>query len=313
MMKKNLPELVAITTLCTLACAAQAQSNVTIYGRIDLGVGKDIGSSAKRMADNVGSRIGFRGVEDLGGGLKAMFVLEHRFSPDTGLANPTFWQGISTVGLGGAWGSVNLGRQYTAAFTHVQDQIDPFGGDTQAALREVGMRVGGITKVRVADSIRYDYTGGGFGVAATFAQSGQPGANAGPDNPVSVGLTYRGGPLFVGAGYEDPAGANDEQWNLGAKYTLGSTTLAAGYTRGTTLADNKATGFLVGATHRIGSGEILAGYGEQKIAGVKVNAKVGLGYVHHLSKRTRLYAAVGHDRKALTERTGYDLGIQHRF
>jgi predicted porin len=217
--------IAVLAAASTLACIAHAQSSLTIYGRIDLGVGKAIGTKIKHLADNVGSRLGFTGSEDLGGGLRANFRLEHRFSPDTGVANPTFWQGISTVGLSSNYGALNLGRQYTAAFSLVQDQIDPFGGDTQAGLRDVSMRVGGITKVRVADSIRYDHSMGGFGVAGTIAQAGQPGANGGPDRPVSVAVRYSAGPVYVAAGYEDPANVNDNQWNIGGRYTIGAVTL----------------------------------------------------------------------------------------
>jgi predicted porin len=75
----------------------------------------------------------------------------------------------------------------------------------------------------------------------------------------------------------------------------------------------RARGYLVGASYVVGQNELMMGYGTQKVANVTTNAKVGFGYTYHLSKRTRIYTAVGRDSKVPTERTGYDLGLQHRF
>lgn len=133
-MKKS---LLALAVLGAFAGAASAQSSVTLYGKLDLGFAKAAGSADKQVADGSSSRVGFRGVEDLGGGLKALFQFEHRFNPDTGtVTNTAFWHGLSTVGLGGSFGTVNLGRQYTAAYSLATGVIDPFGGDTVAGLRD---------------------------------------------------------------------------------------------------------------------------------------------------------------------------------
>lgn len=298
-------------TLATCAAAAMAQSSVTVYGKLDIGARKAIGSEIKELATSGDSRLGFRGTENLGGGLSAFFQIEHRFFPDTGAVDGTqFWKGISNVGLAGGFGRVGLGRQYIAAFSLVQNQIDPFGGDTVAQLRDVAMRVGGITKVRIDGSLRYDYSAAGFNAAASLAEGDK---NGGPDRPMSVAANYRAGALFLAAGYEDPAGAEDEQWNLGAGYTLGGATLTAGYASGTTIARVKAKGWMLGLNWPIGAGTVKAAYGEQKRGNVKFAQKLGLGYHYALSKRTLIYADVGHDGKATTEKTGYDLGILHTF
>lgn len=310
-MKKH---ALVLAALAAVTGSAWSQSTVTVYGRLDLGVGKPLGSADKQVMDAAGSRLGFRGVEDLGGGLKAMFGFEHRFNPDTGTANATFWQGYSTVGLASdTLGRINIGRQYTPAFSLIQNQIDPFGGDTVAQVRDVGMRVGGVTKVRVADSIRYDYGAAGFNVAASIAESQQPGALAGPDRPLSIAASYEAGPLFVGAGFEDPANANDKQWNVGARYAFSALTLSAGYAKGTTAANLDAKGFVLGASYRLGATELMAAFGQHKLAGATVNSKLGLGVHHKLSKRTKLYVDFGRDSKLATQKTGYDLGIFHNF
>ena len=82
-MKKS---LLALAVLGAFAGAASAQSTVTLYGRVDLSFAKNIGSEDKDIHNGSGSRLGVRGVEDLGGGLKALFQIEHRFNADTGIA-----------------------------------------------------------------------------------------------------------------------------------------------------------------------------------------------------------------------------------
>jgi predicted porin len=333
-MKKS---LLALAVLGAFAGAASAQSSVTVYGKVDMGLGKTIASEDKQVRDAAGSRLGFRGVEDLGGGLAAVFGFEHRFNPDTGTdatGGSTFWNGYSNVGLRGGFGAVTLGRHYTAAFTDIQNQIDPFGGDTVAALRGVGIIPGSgtganaaIAKVRVADSIRYDIAAAGFKVAATIAEATQPGCTtACPDRPFSVAGSYAGGPLFVGFGYENPQGANDKIWTLGGRYTFAPVTLRAGFSSGTNNASNKLRSFLVGASIKVGAaGDILAGYAvaKNRTTNTDISKRLGLGYRHNLSKRTFLYADFARESvnaAALVagstnnfEKNGYDFGIQHNF
>ena len=262
----RIPSIALAAALCAgfVCSAAQAQSSVTVYGKLDAGLRKAVGSDLKEVATSGDSRLGFRGVEDLGGGLKAFFQLEHRFFPDTGTVDGSqFWKGISVVGLSGDFGRVGLGRQYTAAFSLVQNQIDPFGGDTVAQLRDGVSRVGGITKVRVDGSLRYDVSFGGLSLAASVAEADK---NAGVDRPLSVAALYRSGPWMLAAGFEDPAGARDEQWNLGLGYTLAGNTLTAGFAKGKTNAGVEAQGWLLGLNMPVGAGNFKLAYGETEVA-----------------------------------------------
>ena len=142
-MKKS---LLALAVLGAFAGTASAQSSVTIYGVVDMSIARNncVATAANPCAVNAGapagdawtmqqsttSRLGFRGNEDLGGGLSAQFQIEHRFNPDTGAQNQTpFWNGRSYVQLtSAAAGSVYLGREYTPAFW-VELKSDPFGND----------------------------------------------------------------------------------------------------------------------------------------------------------------------------------------
>ena len=169
-MKKSLLALAALTAF---AGAASAQSSVTLYGRVDLSVVKGIGSDAKNIANGSGSRLGLRGTEDLGGGLSALFNIEHRFNADTGAdstGNVRFWNGRSLVGLQGGFGQVVFGREYTTAFLGTQLIADPWGWDTVAAQNGI-TGLGGIAKVRNDSSVTYKIAAAGFSFGAQIAEA----------------------------------------------------------------------------------------------------------------------------------------------
>ncbi len=308
-MKKS---LLALAVLGAFAGAASAQSSVTLYGKLDLGFAKAAGSADKQVADGSSSRLGFRGVEDLGGGLKAMFQIEHRFNPDTGtVTNAAFWHGISPVGLGGSFGTVNLGRQYTAAFSLATNVIDPFGGDTVAGLRGESLTKS-VGRLRTENSVRYDGAFGGLKVAADIAET----PAGGVDRPYSVAAQYAAGPFMVAASYDNPTGANDNLATLGGSYAFGPAKVSLGIGRGDNNSNVRVKQALAGVTVNVGAaGQVLAGYAQQEVGTADATKKVSLGYRHNLSKRTQLYTDVTrvNDLLSKTEKTGYDFGVIHTF
>lgn len=308
-MKKS---LLALAVLGAFAGAASAQSSVTLYGKLDLGFAKAAGSADKQVADGSSSRVGFRGVEDLGGGLKALFQFEHRFNPDTGtVTNTAFWHGLSTVGLGGSFGTVNLGRQYTAAYSLATGVIDPFGGDTVAGLRDESLTKS-VARLRTDNSVRYDGAFGGLKVAADIAET----PAGGVDRPYSVAAQYAAGPFMVAASYDNPTGANDNLATLGGSYTFGPAKVSLGIGRGDNNSNVRVKQALAGVTVSVGAaGQVLAGYAQQEVGTDDATKKVSLGYRHNLSKRTQLYTDVTrvNDLLSKTEKTGYDFGVIHTF
>ena len=308
-MKKS---LLALAVLGAFAGAASAQSSVTLYGKLDLGFAKAAGSADKQVADGSKSRVGFRGVEDLGGGLKAMFQFEHRFNPDDGtVTNAAFWHGISTVGLGGSFGTVNLGRQYTAAFSLATGVIDPFGGYTVAGLRDESLTKS-VARLRTDNSVRYDGAFGGLKVAADIAET----PAGGVDRPYSVAAQYAAGPFMVAASYDNPTGANDNLATLGGSYTFGPAKVSLGIGRGDNDSNVRVKQALAGVTVSVGAaGQVLAGYAQEEVGTADATKKVSLGYRHNLSKRTQLYTDVTrvNDLLSKTEKTGYDFGVIHTF
>ena len=136
-MKKS---LLALAALATVASAASAQTSLTMYGIADVGIVRESGNPASPVTKvtsgiSAGSRLGFRGVEDLGGGMAAIFTLETGINMDTGgaaqgasAANPNgvLFARQSFVGLKSSGGTLTLGRQYNPYFYTV-NAIDPFG------------------------------------------------------------------------------------------------------------------------------------------------------------------------------------------
>lgn len=325
-MKKSLLALAALTAF---AGAASAQSSVTLYGRVDLSVARNIGSNAKQMQNGSGSRLGVRGVEDLGGGLSALFNIEHRFDADTGasqnfnVGNGTqnrFWGGRSLVGLQGGFGQVVFGREYTTAFLGTQLIADPWGWDTVA--NQAGITgLGGIAKVRNDSSATYKIAGGGFSFGAQIAEATDT-INKFQAKPVNMNVGYSGGPLNASFGYEktgrEAGNVSEKMWSMQASYKFGAFKPGIYYGKGDALTGNEHTGLMLTATAPIGAGEFRASYGTLKAetpAGVKIDVskRLALGYHYSMSKRTTLYVDFARDSVPTTNGSGYDVGIKHNF
>ncbi len=315
-MKKS---LLALAVLGAFAGVASAQSSVTLYGTVDLS-GKYVknDNAAKRYSlaqDGINSsQLGFKGVEDLGGGLKAGFVLLAGVNADSGTANQQFWNRRATVSLWGNFGEVRLGRDYTPTFWN--DTIfDAFGtnglGDSSHVLQ---MATGSF--VRANNSIGYflpSGIGGIYGQAMVAASENTTG-------PVLYGTTvganqgrYLGGRVGFAAGPFDVAAAFGEQrfdavpgapqqktFNVGASYDL-SVVKLMGYVNRDTLSftgvDLKENRYSFSGVVPIGQGEIHAGYELSKltdsVAGTTTKIdQFALGYVYNLSKRTAVYSTV---------------------
>jgi predicted porin len=321
-MKKSLLALAALTAF---AGVASAQSSVTLYGRVDLAVGKNIGSDSKYLSNGSGSRLGLRGTEDLGGGLSALFNIEHRFEADTGITGsgangatapqPRFWHGRSLVGLRGGFGQVVFGREYTTAFLGTQLWADPWGWDTVA--NQAGITgLGGIAKVRTDSSVTYNVAAGGFSFGIQTAEATDSLTNI-ASKPLNFNVGYAGGPLRASFGYEKTgreAGNIDEKmWSAAVSYDLGFMKPGFYYGRGDALNGAEHKGWMITATAPMGAGEFRASYGNLKANDTSVSKRLALGYHYSMSKRTTLYVDFANDSEAANNKSGYDVGIKHNF
>lgn len=295
-MKKSLLALAALTAF---AGVASAQSSVTLFGIVDVSVtsGKSGGNSLKGVAsDQLNSnRLGFRGVEDLGGGLKAGFWIEGAMSPDNGTAGGQTWQRRSTVSLMGGFGEVRLGRDYTPSFWNYT-VFDPFGTNGPGSMLNVVSTVGSSagTLVRANNTVGYflPAMGGLYGQLMVAAGEGVKA----PTNKYTGGrIGYAAGPLNVAAAYgktsKDGSADMDDfkDKNIGASFAIGPATIIAQYSKRDYWNRDQKTA-LIGGTYAIGASTLKLSYVKSTGSSSLYEAKqVAVGYQYDLSKRTALY------------------------
>jgi predicted porin len=302
---KLLNRFAASALLSMLGLAAHAQSSVTVYGRMDLGYRYDStpGGNRHDIANNSNNALGFKGVEDLGGGLQAFFQMEHRFQGDTGTAANPFWAEIAIVGLRGGFGEVRLGSQ-SGPFGVAPDQ-DAFGGDTVGG---VGQRKAGADDKYNSSVIYWTPDFGGFTAAVGVADS-LPTERRG----TSAVLRYAAGPLLAMVSYAK-RGNRDNAWAVGGTYdaTWAKFFLAIAQNDGDASGVERKT-FDLGIAVPLGPGSIRAKVNNDDINGVKTR-NIGAGYWYDLSKRTMLYTDVGFEKTDDSKRVRrFDAGIRHNF
>lgn len=303
-MKKT---LVAMAVLAASG-AALAQSSVTLFGVADATVKYGRGSVANvtklGSGGNSTSRLGFRGVEDLGGGLTAGFWLESGLATDSGLGQATntnnqasgagtagglTFNRRSTVSLMGGFGEVRLGRDFAVTYRNVGD-FDPAGDvGVGGSIMDSAMSLSSVTKaVRVSNSINYfapSNLGGFYGQVQYYV--GENAADTVVAGVTTVGkkdgagggarLGYAQGPLNVALSFGSTkykavapniAFAGDENTiNFGGTYDLGVAKLFALYNQDKvkpTTGDIKGQSYLLGVSAPIGQGEVRASYANYK-------------------------------------------------
>lgn len=354
-MKKS---LLALAVLGAFAGAASAQSSVTLYGVADANITAAKGGGERLWSLGSGglngSRFGLRGSEDLGGGLKANFVLENGYSIDTGAQLQT---GTSTatsstaagarlfgraawVGLGGSFGEVRLGRQYTPIGA-LTDELGPLG-TKGADLFAVAGSVGN-ARYRSDNAINYlspNIAGLTINAQYSFqfdgAEQNKPNEKSG--RQYGINALYKGGPFQGGLAYfkmEDTAlatvGNQDQQAYLvygGLTFGGFTTKLAYEQTDINAAKDRKIWGVTFEAP--LGPVNLAVGLAQSKdttfASGVDDDANLAtVQVVYELSKRTALYTfythvdndtatALGFNGPTVNKNSNqFQLGIRHRF
>ncbi|HJV84083.1 MAG TPA: porin [Noviherbaspirillum sp.] len=343
-MKKT---LLALAVMGALAGTASAQSNVTVYGVLDIALNvADNGASANSRTislDNgtqLPSRIGFKGVEDLGGGLSASFQLENGFNSDSGAITQTgrLFGRQAWVGLNGAFGSVKFGRQWAPLFLALAE-IDPFevGLAGDASL----MFGSGTYPLRTDNTVNYSLPAmNGLTGQVSYILGETPGSTS-ANRQYGVGLGYANGPINVQFGYHNanstnttvaPATVADaKHLLLGGVYDFGVVKAHLGYgdsTRDSTVAGSavKDRNWMAGLSAPIGVGTLMFSYIRNNVRNV-ANADstmLALGYSHALSKRTSVYTSYSHTSNEANAAMGgaaangndtslFNVGIRHKF
>ncbi len=315
-----------------MACGAQAQTSVTAYGIIDAGivsqtdraaVGHKIGIDSGNQS---GSRLGFKGTEDLGGGLSARFVIENGFAADTGEATQDglLFGRQARVGLAGGFGAVDLGRQNTVTF-NANIAIDPFHAGTGGASTNMFAANG----FRMDNSIKYTAPKmGGFSGEVMYG-FGEVAGNNSANRQIGLGVGYRNGPIVVAFAHNNGNNATDTNTTkntfLGTVYNFGSFKLhgAYGVNKNDTTLDTRD--MLLAVTFPFGANKIMASYirKDDKQNANSDATQISVAYTYDMSKRTNLYAVYSRvDNDSLVKykaaAAGLDssivqLGVRHRF
>jgi predicted porin len=354
-MNKSVLSLAVLAALA-VGGAAHAQSNVQVYGLIDAGV--EHLNHANANQDSVTkvisggkntSRWGFRGTEDLGGGLKAVFGLEGGIQADTGVADNPMFKRQAFVGLDGKLGRIIIGRSFTTTYDFVL-AFDPLGYAPNYSWA-TSTNASGPSKYGMTTAfdnlVKYSGATGDFKYGATIGLGEQAG-NAADSRKYSVATSWTHAAFGLMGAYEQingntvaATGNRDETtaYHVGADYNAGDWRLTAGM-RGYKLvagraatADVRADTYWGGVTYSIKPAVTVTG------AIYRVNVKnVASGqdadptmYVlrglYALSKRTDLYAVAGYakakngktvslsrdDPGFGSTQTGITAGVQHRF
>lgn len=316
----------AATTLLAGGASAQAAAptastsgtQVSLYGVVDANVQVLRGASTLTRVQSGGlngSRLGLRGSEDLGGGLRAFFTLESGINVDDGTTGQgAFWGRQAFVGLATPYGQVSLGRQYGSLYT-LSDQFSAFSNNGIAASTAVIGGFGGYEPVRGGDasgalnggparvnnSVKLETLNYGGFTAGALVGLGE--AAGGTKQTRSADIYGR----YTGYGFDGMLSyVDDKKAATGlAVRTIsaaGAYDIANGYRvlAGVIKSDDRSvanadgTGYWVGGDYRVGANTFKAQYVESKLQGSgdgKTQA-LGVGYQYDLSKRTALYSSL---------------------
>jgi len=299
-MKKS---LIALAVLGASG-AAMAQSSVTLYGVADAGLAKLEGVSSQMssagLMNNGNSRLGVRGVEDLGGGLKAGFNFESGLTLENGDyagSGGGFWGRAANLWLGGNWGTFKMGRTLNPSFYGV-----------------AAWELTGTANYSVVANT-YGYVGGGRNSSQFSYKTPDMGGlsaelgyifkddNAGAAK-WDLNVVYANGPIAAGLSANKAKGQK-VGYSIGGKYNFGNFAVAASY------SDNHKVrrGFSIGGTATFGAASVTLDLTRDTKHPVKKYTNGLLEGKYALSKRTFLYAAY----LRLDGENNYGLGVRHNF
>lgn len=289
--------------------AAMAQSSLTLYGVADLWVGKVKGSSAEMGGGGVAtSRLGFKGTEDLGGGLKAHFNFEQKLDLTNGGTNsPTTFDRQANVGVSGGFGTVKLGRSFNA----MDDVFGAGNSGFDSALSANAVWQNGITGA--ADAQLYYATPEFAGFTA--AMSTQLNGNKVGGRISAFNVAYANGPIGAAVGYEDDENGQ-EGLIVNGSYDLGMAKLLGSYFTTKPEVGVRTNSYQIGADVPFSSALTLSvGYASSKEKGGEADSGFGVAAAYSLSKRTSVYGGVRAESRKSSVADGdfFAVGVRHAF
>jgi predicted porin len=340
------PSTIATACIAVMCGAAQAQSSVTVYGLIDASVrhagnaAATAGGSLTTVNDGAftGSRIGFRGTEDLGNGMRAFFNIEQGIDPSNGTQmqatatanygqsvapNGRAWGRTALVGVGTPYGTLTLGRQYTVAH-EMSGRIQPQSNPNQDSLSVFS----GHHVARQDNMAKYTHKFGPAGIAlTTTAGEGTNGSAWG------AAASYTEGPIDLVAYGQQMDSFNGAEtrtiFGLGTNYTVTSSlkVYLGGMQRSHDVSRQKNKVVTAGANYNLTPQLLLiASYTQDRQSGTSTGSRkvawVGADYI--LSKRTDVYFVLDNNKLSgafplptfmgtRNSASGVTVGLRHRF
>lgn len=352
-MKKS---LLAVAIAALVPGAVMAQTNVTLFGVADVGLTQrkgDGNGSVTGLGSSLfsSSRFGVRGVEDLGGGLRAGFWLEAGYNLDTALGQTsttnnqtaTTGDGLTfnrraTASIMGGFGEVRMGRDYVPSFWN-HTIFDPFGTLGIGAATASTARILGVTAVRASNSVGYFLPGGLGGLYGqamyAFGENASTAVNKDDGKYVGARIGFAQGPFDVAfsTGKTEYLAGDQTNNNLAGAFTFGPAKIMAQWNtqenKANAAGNRKQRDILLGGTYTMGATTLRASYITSDVKDTDNDAnRFTIGVSQALSKRTNVYAAYGvmdnkgtgtafsNGRATVSpggKTTGFDLGIAHSF
>jgi predicted porin len=291
-------KMLVAALVASLPLVASAQSSVTLYGIVDASVAREDADGADGARTVLASgnqstgRFGFKGQEDIGNGLKAIFNLEAGAQVDTGLGDSALFGRRAVVGLEGSFGNIVLGREYTPA-ADVANATDINGqGFYGTNLSSFG--TGRLTR-RISNSVSYRSAAamGGFKFGAAI---GLGETTTGPSKDLKgVSLAYAGGNIYVGAAYHtfaNVASGDDKELIVGGAFKFGDFEIRTNYMNADPEGiNNEYESTSLGGSYTFGANKVFLNAQRNELENGAKGNLWSLAYSYSLSKRTNVYAA----------------------
>jgi len=308
------------------AAPAFAQSSVTLWGRLNTSLESEKIGNADRISkmENNGSRLGLRGTEDLGGGLKAAFNLEHGLNSDTGATQTfgssatTFWSRQANVELSGGFGTIRLGSWFPDSYFSTVDRTSNHNHDT------------GTSSDALFSSFGFNYRTNKIGYFSpvmegfSFIASAHAGeGTAGDARAFDLSGNYEANGLHVGLTYaRADTVAKRTAFGVEADYAFGPVLVTGYYQREEVAGFRSRDIARVSAMYTVGQSEFHFNIGGTKSGADGTFKTAGasqwtLGYNYNLSKRTKVYVFYTDVDQKLPNKGGdfdsFAVGVRHNF
>lgn len=319
----SINKTLAACGLAALSTSAFADSNVSVYGRVDTAIESIKNDSGRAHGvNNSGSYFGFKGVESLGNGLKAGFIVESGFESDTGSNSSadSFFNNRSELFIAGNFGTLRMGRFLNPSYYAVADRASLHNEDYGITADALYAYIGN-------DANRLAYTSPtmhGLTLESSISLHERANGDHTDKNAYDLAANYDRGNWSFGAGYGEHGDA--KQYALRATWSQDAWTVSGYHQRSQDVVaglKEKANTTRVAVAYAIGAGEVHANYGHANGEGRARAKQWTVGYNHHLSKRTKVYAFYsqlqnkdGADFGGLNtneDRKSVSVGVRHHF